>query len=307
MAPHTARQVPVNQWLRGRSAGFVPLGATMALLLGLWPAGASAQKRPAAADEDLLARARICYNQRDFDGAIAAAAKARSLPGTADAADLVLARARLERYRSTTDRADLVAARETLVKIHADRLVLQDQIELLVGLGEALYLDGLYGPAAELFESALPRAQPGRVLLDANARERDQVLDWWATALDREAQGRFAADRGVLYARIVGVMEDELARDPGSTTAAYWLAAANRAMGDVDRAWDVAIAGWVRGTLAGSRGDRLRMDLDRLVLEAVIPERARMLADTEQDRDRIANELRAEWEGIKRDWKNTAQ
>ncbi len=307
MAPHTARQVPVNQRLRGTSAALAQGVVMTALVVCVWPAGASAQKRPAPSDEDLLARARSCYNQRDYDGAIAAATKARSLPGAADAADLVLARARLERYRGTTDRADLVAARETLMKIQADRLVLKDRIELLVGLGEALYLDGLYGASAELFESALPRSQPGSGLLDASAGERDRVLDWWATALDREAQGRFAADRGVLYARIVGVMENELAREPGSATAAYWLAAANRAIGDVDRAWDVAIAGWVRGALAGTRADRLREDLDRLVLQAIIPERTRMLAETEQDRDRIASELRTQWEAIKKDWKNAAQ
>jgi hypothetical protein len=283
------------------------MGALMVLLVALWPAGASAQKRPAPPDEDLLTKARISYNMRDFDGAIASATKARSMTGTAEAADLVLARARLERYRATSDRTDLVAARETLVKIQPERLALQDRIELLVGFGEALYLDGLYGAAAELFESALPRSQPGRSLPAATTLERGRVLDWWATALDREAQGRYAADRGVLYARIVGVMEEELSRDPASATAAYWLAAANRAIGDLDRAWDAAIAGWVRGALAGEKGARLREDLDRLVLQAIIPERVRLLADNDQDRARIAADMEAEWEGIKKDWKRPAQ
>ena len=70
-------------------------------------------------------------------------------------------------------------------------------------------------------------------------------------------------------------MEDELATHPGSGAAAYWLAAAARAQGDLQAAWDAALAGWVRATLTVDRGAALRADLDRLVLRAIVPDRAK--------------------------------
>ena len=75
-------------------------------------------------------------------------------------------------------------------------------------------------------------------------------------------------------ARIVERMRSELALDPGSSPASYWLAAAARGTGYLDRAWQAAIAGWVRASLARDRGAALRADLDRLATEAIIPERA---------------------------------
>jgi tetratricopeptide (TPR) repeat protein len=288
------------------------------MLVGiLLPLPAHAQKRSAVVEQDPLMRARVLYNQGEFDGAIAAAIKARALPGAPDAADLLLARAHLERFRRTSDRADLVAARESLNQIRPERLVPRDRTDLVVGLGEALFLEGHYGASAELFEGALARAdtpapamappgaptpgQPSSPVLHASARER--VLDWWATALDREAQTRLSIDRDVLYARILELVQRELAREPGSAAAAYWLSAASRALGDLDRAWDTAVAGWVRSTLAGEAGAALRADLDRLVLQAIIPERVRMQAEGDLDRERIAGEMRATWEAIKKDWK----
>ena len=303
MVETVTRQVPVGQWLREIAAARLRAGAALVLLASLWPAGAAAQKRPAPSAQDLLAQARALYNQQDLDGAIAAATKARLLDGAPEAADLVLARARLERFRRTSDRADLVAARDTLVQIRPDALASADRLELVVGLGEALYLDGQYGASAELFESALPRSEPGISALNLDVRSRERALEWWANALDREAQGRLVPERLALYVRILSLMQDELVRDPGSVPATYWLAAANRALGDLDRAWDAAIAGWVRAGLAGARGAALREDLDRIVLQAIIPERVRFMADGDRDRERIAAEMRTEWEGVKRDWK----
>jgi hypothetical protein len=304
MLETATRQVPSSQWLRDAKAASVRAGVALALLALLWPGGAAAQKRPASSDQDLLARARALYNQQDLDGAIAMAAKARLVAGAADAADLVMARARLERFRKTADRADLVAARDTLVQIRPEGLAPPARIELVVGLGEALYLDGQYGASAELFESALPRGEPGTGALNLDVRSRERVLEWWANALDEEAQSRPAGERAVIYLRILTFMQDELVRDPGSVPATYWLVAANRALGDLDRAWDAAIAGWVRAGLAGARGAALREDLDRLVLLAIIPERVRLLAEGDRDRERVAGDMRAEWEGVKRDWKS---
>ncbi len=61
-----------------------------------------------AAEPAALAKARQRYNAGDFDGAISAAAVARNIPSSADAASLVIARAHLERYRQRADPADLV-------------------------------------------------------------------------------------------------------------------------------------------------------------------------------------------------------
>ena len=147
---------------------------------------------------------------------------------------------------------------------------------------------------AELFGSALD----GATLLEPAAYER--LLDWWATAFDRLAQTRPRDAREPLYRRVVERMEQEVARTPGSTPAAYWLAAASRGAGDIDRAWNAAIAGWARAPLATDRGAALRADLDRLVVQAIIPERAARL-NTRDTRQAIAGMV-AEWESFKTSW-----
>ena len=111
-----------------------------------------------------------------------------------------------------------------------------------------------------------------RSLLGTPAHER--VLDWWATAVDRQAQARQPDERPAIYARVLERMNEEIAEYPGSTAAGYWLAAAARASGDTERAWHAAHAGWLRASLADDRGVALRADLDRLVTQAIIPERA---------------------------------
>ena len=95
-------------------------------------------------------------------------------------------------------------------------------------------------------------------------------------------------------------MEDELRLEPGSVIANYWLVVAARGAGDLDRAWDAALAGWVRAAL-GSDTAGLRADLDRVVIDALIPERARMRPPREQA-DAVAS-MRAEWERVKTEWK----
>jgi len=314
------RQVHVNQWLRGANfrRRIAPSAALLAVLLLAQPL--QAQQKPGAPEADPLMRARVLYNQGDFSGAIALAIKARVRQGNADSAELVLARAYLERFRRAADRADLVAARESLKQVRSDRLAARDRTDLLVGLGEALFLEGSFGPAAELFEDALAASDPpppAQVPAAANAKPaatmssssaalsgaaRERVLDWWAAALDREAQVRLPIDRDELYARIRSTAQRELARSPGSAVAAYWLPAANRALGDLERAWDTAISGWVRAILSGEAGAGLRTDLDRLVLQAIIPERVRLQAEGDLDRERLAADMRAAWEAVKKDW-----
>jgi hypothetical protein len=247
-----------------------------------------------AAEPASLTRARTLYNAADYDGAIAAAALARTQTPAADAAALVEARARLERYRRNADPEDLMAARDALSTIRASTLTGRDQVDLLVGLGQSLYLTDFFGAAADLFDTALERSAP---LPD---RDRMLLLDWWATAIDREAQGAPPDRRSRLAAQITARMEDELRSDPGSAPANYWLAVAARAAGDLDAAWDAAVAAWVRATL-GPATEQLRADIDRLVTQAVIPERAR--AHRARDQVDPTDAMHAQWESVKQQWR----
>jgi hypothetical protein len=171
----------------------------------------------------------------------------------------------------------------------------RDQVDLIVGLGQSLYLSEIYGAAGELFDTAL-----GRASLLAT-RDRLLLLDWWATSLDREAQSRPAARRARVFERISTRMNEEIQRDPGSPVANYWLAVSARGAGDIDGAWNSAVAAWVRSTLSPDTTSRLRDDLDRLVTQALIPERSRTVAAREPQEAVAA--LKTEWELIKQQWK----
>jgi len=243
----------------------------------------------ASAAEDPLAKARQLYNQRDFEGAIVAAEQARLVPSRADAADLVAARAYLERFRDTAAPDDLTNARDRLRRLNPDRFLPSERTEYLIGLGETLYFENAYGAAATVFESVLQSGE----LRPASARDR--VLDWWATAVDHDTRPRPDMDRQAVYQRMRVRFEGELAARPGSGAAAFWLAAAARAQGDLQAAWDAAQAGWVRAPLAADHGDALRADLDRLVTRVIVPERAKVLAQPPDN-------LRGEWERFKARW-----
>src|SRR5262249_29394420 len=203
---------------------------------------------PAFAD-DPLARARSLYNQKEYEAAVTAAEQARAMPSRADAADLVAARAYLERVRTSAMSNDLTNARDRLRRIDPQRFAPRERAEYVVGLGETLFFDGAPGAAADVFDSVLQ----SRDLLTGEGRDR--VLDWWASALDREARPRSDIERQPLYQRIRTRMEEELATHPGSTTAPYWLAAAARAQGDIQAAWNAAQAAWVRAPLTTDRGE----------------------------------------------------
>jgi len=245
----------------------------------------------ASAADDPLSRARVLYNQHQYEAAVNAAEQARLTRSRADAADLIAARAYLERFRSSAASDDLTNARERLRRIDPQGFDPRTRLEYIVGLGEALYLDGAYGAATTIFESVLL----GQDLLTGEARDR--VLDWWADTVDRDARGRPAgiADRGALYQRIRSRMEDEIASHPADASAAYWLAAAARAQGDVQAAWDAVEAAWARAPLARNRS-ALRADLDQLMTQGIIPERARALSQPPA-------QLVADWERFKERWK----
>lgn len=256
-------------------------GAILAVFL-LSYTGPAAAAEPAA-----LAKARALYNAADYDGAIDAAALARAQPAATDAAALITARSHLERYRVRGDVADLATAREALTSVRASMLPPRDQLDHLVGIGQSLYLMNTFGAAAEVFDGALAK---GALL---SHRDRLLLLDWWASALDREAQGRPADRRLPAYERIASRMEEELRQDPGSAPANYWLAAASRGAGDLDRAWSSSLAGWIRARLSPDTAEKLRSDLDRLVTQALVPERART---------KPARDPQMEWDQTKQDW-----
>jgi len=243
----------------------------------------------AMAAEDPIAKARQLYNQRDFVAAVSVAEQARLVPARADSADLVAARAYLERFRDSGASDDLTNARDRLRRLNPDRFIPRERAEYIIGLGEALYFDGAFGAAANVFDTVLHSPE----LMTGHARE--QVLDWWATSLDRDARPRPEMDRQAVYQRMRTRLEDELAVHPGSSAASYWLAATARAQGDLQGAWDAAQAGWVRAPLAADKGAALRADLDRLVQRVIIPERARLTAQP-------PDQLHSDWEKFKARW-----
>src|SRR5262249_61684182 len=95
---------------------------------------------------------------------------------------------------------------------------------------ESLYFDDKPGAAAEQFELALGRIDAKR------AGNRDLMLDWWASALDRQAQVVSAPEARAIEMRIVARMEEELQRDEESSVASYWLVAPARGGGGGRRA-----------------------------------------------------------------------
>jgi hypothetical protein len=253
---------------------------------------------------DALAHARLAYNTHQFDEAIAAATEAAKSPDQADPAAVVLARAYLDRYHasdaSQRDAADLERAREALKTVNAAKLSPRDSVEYLVGMGESLFYDEQpqFGAAAEMFDQAMRRDS----VLPADAR--DTLFEWWANALDRQAQFVPDADRKPLYERVLHRAETELARDSESPVATYWLAAAARGADELDRAWGAAIAGWIRAGALGARGLTLRADLDRLVTSVILPERAKRIPPG-GDAQAALTLFKAQWEDLKKKWERS--
>lgn len=249
----------------------------------------------AAAQRADLARARTLYNQRQFDGAIEAATVAQKVQATADAASVVLARAHLERYRERANPDDLSAARVALGTVRVSNLDARDHVDFLMALGEALFFEDDYGAAATLFESGIDRA------IAHGPDTGEAMLEWWGSAIERHADGLEREARTQAFGRLRERMARELSRDPGSAAAAYFLVVGTRGSGEPIEAWNAAIAGWVRARLAGARSASLRADLDKLVLDGIIPDRVRAAAPDK--RAQVESDLKGEWAVVKERWK----
>jgi hypothetical protein len=247
-----------------------------------------------------LERARTAYNAGQLDDAITAAAMAKSKPAAVPSATLITARARLERFRRNNDPSDLAAARADLVSLDPRNLAPQEVIEWQIGLGTALFLDGHPGPASELFSTVLPGARER-----LSPIEYDKLLEWWASTLSRVAEANTATARKEAYAAMLPAVRAELDRNPLSRPAAYWSVVAARGAGDLDRAWNAAVAGWIR---AGSEpeGTQLRADLDRFVTQTLIPERAQARTgqrlDARSSQAEIAS-LTEQWRALADQWR----
>ena len=222
---------------------------------------------PAFAQND-LEKARALYNAGQLDDSITAAAIAKSKPAAVPSATLITARAQLERFRGNNNPKDLAAARADLVSLNPRTLAPQEVIEWQIGLGTALFLDGQPGPASEMFSTALPGARERLA-----PAEFDKLLEWWASTLSRVAETYTGPARKDAYAAMLSDVRAELQRNPLSRPTVYWSVVAARGVGDFDSAWNAAVAGWIR---AGSEpeGKQLRADLDRFVVQTLIPERS---------------------------------
>jgi hypothetical protein len=242
-----------------------------------------------------LARARAAYNLREFNEAITAATSARRAPEIADVAGIVLARAHLERYALLSDPVDLIDARAALGAIRATALEARDQVELLIALGQSLFLEDDFGAAAQIFESGLDRAAATDLALG------ESLLDWYGTAIERQAANLSREPRAAVFRRLTERTAQALGKNPTSPAATYWSVVALRGEGDLERAWDAAVAGWVRATLIGDRAPHLRSDLDKLVLDGIVRDRVRHLVVDQ--RDSAESQLKADWELVKAKWK----
>ena len=155
---------------------------------------------------------------------------------------------------------DLGAARSALTGVSVDRLGTPDRAEFLIALGGSLFLEDDFGAAAEVFESAMEIAPA------AGDDARESVLDWYGAAMERWAAPYVTSRRAQMLTRLVARMEREQAKNPGSRAAVLLAGRGAARVGRTDRAWQAAIAAWVRAPLAGDGAMPLRADIDRLVL-----------------------------------------
>jgi hypothetical protein len=270
----------------------MPRRIAILVMLGLAAASPAAAQSP-------LERARQLYNAGELDASIEAAGAARLRPATAAAAALIIARARLEKFRLTATPEDLEAARTDLRTLNPQSLTRQELIEWQIGLGQALYFENELGPASEWFRALIPSVRASLPPADA-----DRLLEWWAGTVSRLAESLSGEARTEKYRELLAVMERELERDPLARTATYWIPVACRGVGDLNRAWNAAIAGWIRAR-GLARPEELRSDLEQFVIRTLIPERAQSRTGQRVETKATATEIVSmteEWKKLTGRW-----
>ena len=249
---------------------------------------------PIASAQEGSLGARELYNAGLFDEAVEAA-QANWQATASDEAALVLARATLERFTRLESAVELAAARRLLDDIDAAALAPAQAVEWEVGVATGLFFAERAGPAAVMFERLLDHP-----LLEG--AERDRVLNWWATAVDRVGREQQLDHRALTYGRMARRLEIELEQDVTSGAAAYWTVVAARGAGDLERAWNLAGAAWAGAPATVDRAV-LRADIDRLVVQGVIPDLATQRTGEPADHGvtvRLMASLAADWEELKR-------
>ena len=244
--------------------------------------------------QDSLSEARRLYNSQQYEAAERAARTAVVQVKLSNSARVVLARILLERYRQSSSAVLLTEARDALRAVNPTTLDTRERLEHMLGLAQALFLEDRFAAAAEVYEPLLASTA------SLGNAAHDRALDWWATAVDRHAATRPFQERPQIYERISRRMNGELTRDPGSSPANYWLVAAAYGAGDLDGAWNLAQASWIRAAYAVGRVPQTRSDIDKVMTEGIIPARAARVGGRETAA--VTAGMVGEWESFKASW-----
>ena len=167
---------------------------------------------PVASAQEGPLGARELYNAGRVDEAIEQAEAAWVATASAEAG-LVLARAKLDRFSRLESGSDLSVARQLLDRIDVTTLLPAQRLDWEVGVATGLFLAGRGGPSGVMFERLLDHP-----LLEG--AERDRVLNWWATAVDRVGRDQLPDQRSGTYDKMArrlerrGVNRDGLTRQP---------------------------------------------------------------------------------------------
>jgi len=253
----------------------------------------------AAAAQSDLSRARQLYNQGRFDESITTAEAARAKPKAAASAGLVIARARLERFRKSGSQQDLSESRHELLSLDPKALSASEAVEWNIGLGEALVLEHQFGPASKIFSDVIVNDRS-----HLTPAERDKLIEWWANAVATQAETLPRSARIEQYAGLLSTLKMMTNEKLSSRAAVYWSVVAARGVGDVEAAWNGAVAGWIRAQSMDGR-NQLRADLEKFVTETLIPERAQARTGQPLDVRATRTEVFAiteEWRGVTERW-----
>ena len=176
---------------------------------------------------DPLAEARQLYNQRQFAAALTAAERARLTPALADRADLIAARAYLERFRESAAPDDLTNARERLRRIDPSDSIRSSAPSSSSGSARRSISTNRTAPrrtCSRRCSTTAARCRPIRAIVSWTGGRSPSIA----------TRGCVPSPAGRAPINGFGArMREELTTRPGSSTAAYWLAAAARSQGDL--------------------------------------------------------------------------